>query len=1238
MKHINFLYIVLLFCSCSVSKKHITNQANSLSLEAKNEDKIAYSLYLIGDAGDDLKKSTPILNSLKKRLQKENTQNTGVAFLGDNLYPAGLRKKNNKNRAEDERRLDVQINAVQNFKGDILFIPGNHDWGEQAHSGLKRIKRQEKYIQRMLQGRNVFRPSHGCPGPEVIKVSDDFVIIILDTQWWLHKHEKPKGEKDGCEVSNTDELMVAFKEALKKNRSKNIVVLGHHPLVSNGSHGGYFPIKDHIFPLTKLNKNFYIPLPGLGSIYPIYRKYIGHNQDIAHPVYADMSKQIKVAINEYDNVIYAAGHEHNLQYIQQENAHYVISGSGSKTTYVRNNRRIQYGANLTGYTRLYHYENGEMWIDFITVNQETGKENIGYRKLLFKAHSHEEKVSKTTIQKTDYTGKTAKVIPDTMFRAGNFKRIFFGDLHRDLWTKELEVPYLNIHYEKGGLVPVKKGGGMQSISLRMKGGDGKEYVIRGIKKNSKFLIERNLRGTLAQDIIYDGIAGSHPYASIVIPPLADAAGVYHTNPKLVYVPKDPILGEYMEEFGGMFCLFEERPNGNMKHEASVGNSKKVVGYVDVINKTQQEYDHIVDYKSVLTARLFDMLIGDWDRHDDQWRWAQFKKKNKFIYRPIPRDRDQAFFRFDGAVMDLMNSKFLLRKFQPFKHKINDVPGLGFNARYFDRANLNEASKADWIYAAQQIQKNVTDNKIEAAIRSFPSEAFDFSGPEIISTLKARRNQLVETAQRHYHFIAKEVDIVGTFREDYFDVQRLENGEVEVSIYPANKKGKKKKAKRYYHRVFKRNETKEIRLYGLDGSDIYNIEGDVKKSIIVRIISGEKAIKVKDKSKVAGLRKKTQVYHFNKKDKIKGGTETRIRVLRDENDHYEYNRKEFLYDKAVPGLSIGFNPNDGFYIGPAFTYTKQGFKKRPFKHKHKFAANRTFGAKGYNIYYDFKRTELIGPLDFHLMTQINRPIVYQFYGRGNETKALDDDFKLHNVRMNNFEVNPSLNYSFLNNTRNLKLSLDVRRVSFDQKPIVPMPSWETQDQTFMGLTMSYENENKNSNINPSRGTHLKLAGSWNRGIDNSPINFFRINSSLSFYIPIHIINQQTVLAVRTGFARNFGTHAFFQSNFLDGFVNFRGVRRNRYAGNASLFHNIELRQSLLKVKTYTAPFDIGLLGHFDLGKVWERTVNSSRFHNSYGAGAFINVLDYFMLMGTYSVSNPFDSRENEQLTIGTAFLF
>ncbi|MDA0714236.1 MAG: hypothetical protein O2867_09045 [Bacteroidetes bacterium] len=61
-----------------------------------------------------------------------------------------------------------------------------------------------------------------------------------------------------------------------------MVVVGHHPLKSNGEHGGRFTLKDHIFPLTAKFPNAYIPLPGLGSIYPLYRSMLGDKQDIQH--------------------------------------------------------------------------------------------------------------------------------------------------------------------------------------------------------------------------------------------------------------------------------------------------------------------------------------------------------------------------------------------------------------------------------------------------------------------------------------------------------------------------------------------------------------------------------------------------------------------------------------------------------------------------------------------------------------------------------------------------------------------------------------------------------------------------------------------------------------------------------------------------------------------------------------------------------------------------------------------
>jgi len=46
----------------------------------------------------------------------------------------------------------------------------------------------------------------------------DVVIIAIDTQWWLHRHEKSIGEADGCNVLDAAGFMVDFREALKNSK------------------------------------------------------------------------------------------------------------------------------------------------------------------------------------------------------------------------------------------------------------------------------------------------------------------------------------------------------------------------------------------------------------------------------------------------------------------------------------------------------------------------------------------------------------------------------------------------------------------------------------------------------------------------------------------------------------------------------------------------------------------------------------------------------------------------------------------------------------------------------------------------------------------------------------------------------------------------------------------------------------------------------------------------------------
>ena len=133
--------------------------------------------------------------------------------------------------------------------------------------------------------------------------------------------------------------------------------------------------------------------------------------------------------------------------------------------------------------------------------------------------------------------------------------------------------------------------------------------------------------------------------------------------------------------------------------------------------------------------MFDFFIGDWGRHEDQWRWASFKNDNEKIFKPIPRDRDQAYTKFDGSWLKTAIAVADLNHLQSFDNTIKDVTTYGFTARNLDRRVANEPSLKQWIGIAKDLQHSLTDAVIEQAIKQLPGEVFTISGKDIIEKNK-----------------------------------------------------------------------------------------------------------------------------------------------------------------------------------------------------------------------------------------------------------------------------------------------------------------------------------------------------------------------------------------------------------------------------------------------------------------------------------------------------------------------
>src|SRR5690606_20247776 len=218
--------------------------------------------------------------------------------------------------------------------------------------------------------RKSFLPGNAC-GLETRSINDDIVMIVIDSYWFLQDWDKLPEINTGCEITNREQFFERLEDELTRNQNKTILLTIHHPLMTHGSNSGEFPLRKHLFPLEQD-----IPLPLIGTLANLLRKTSGVSvQDIQNKKYNAMARRIKTLIANKTNVLVLSGHEHNLQYIDQDNVKQIISGSGSKTEGARaiNNNDFSYGRN--GYAVLQVRKDGGAKVSFYGLNS-SGKEAL----------------------------------------------------------------------------------------------------------------------------------------------------------------------------------------------------------------------------------------------------------------------------------------------------------------------------------------------------------------------------------------------------------------------------------------------------------------------------------------------------------------------------------------------------------------------------------------------------------------------------------------------------------------------------------------------------------------------------------------------------------------------------------------------------------------------------------------------------------------------------------------------
>ena len=1224
------IYLLLLFVlhSCTTYKSQYGKNIVNPIEEKPTNSELTHRFYLIGDAGNaEEPEAQETLKLFEERL-KESDENATLVFLGDNIYPKGMpTEKGSKERKLAEEKITFQLEIAKNFKGKTVFIAGNHDW----YNGIEGLEAQSKFVTDYLEDKKAFLPRNSC-GIERLKINDDVVMITIDSQWFLEDWNNYPTINDDCEIKTKEAFFEEVKSLLNKHQNQTVILAIHHPLLSNGEHGGQ---------MLSINQQLYtvgnVPLPVVGSVFSFFRKTIGIPQDIHSAPYSELANRIKTEITNRNNVIVVSGHEHNLQYIENENIKQIISGAGSKTdpARVENPNDFSYGKSgyavldihkdATAKVRFYGTENSEEQLLFT-------KEVLAYEDLETVENQYDDNFPPTT---------KSSIYTKEMTDKSKVHKFLFGELYRDYYGKEIEVPNVLLDTLYGGLKPLRAGGGMQSNSLRLADKDGKEYSMRSLKKNTTRFLQSmyneqyvidEFEETGASDFLYDFYTSANPFYPFILKYMAKPIGVNHTQPQLFYVPKQNALGKFNNGYGDEFYMIEERPMTEQSQVENFGKADDIISTSDLMLALQKNEKSKIDEEAYIKARLFDMLLGDWDRHQDQWRWAEHKQDGFSIFRPIPRDRDQAFAKFDGALLKYLLKMPLTKHMQNFHSKNVNLKWLNRSGYVLDLTFLNSADEQMWLNQARFIQENLTDEVIENAFAQLPSTLQDETSDDIIQKLKKRRNQLDKWAVQRYEFLQKQVVLTGTDKKERFEIIRKENGQTEISIFRIKKDGEEL----VHQRTYSKDLTNEIWIYGLDDNDIFEVKGISDKYIKIRLIGGQN----NDTFSIENG-KNIIVYDYkSKKNKIESDGKAKIRLTDNYNvNNYDYSNPKYNAFFGVP--NIGYNPDDGVKLGANFSYEVNKFNRNPYSQKHNLSGMYYFATNGFELGYKgiFKNV-VNNTWDLALNARFTSPnFSINYFGYGNETTNNDKEkgMNYNRVRMENLSVAPELvrhgryetKIAFGMNFERIKVEDTFERFVSESDELNPDVF---HSKHFGSASLEYAYSNYDNNAFPTLGFTFSAKTSWHLNLENTNQNFASLVSHIGFTHKLIPSGKVVLLTLAKGeviFNDNF---EFYQGAFIGGNNGLRGFRNERFLGRHSFYHTSDVRWEVGSAKGFI-PVKYGISGGYDYGRVWASNENSNRWHNSYGGGLWLNAAELTSIYVNY-----FHSNDSNRFTFGVGFNF
>ena len=781
---------------------------------------------------------------------------------------------------------------------------------------------------------------------------------------------------------------------------------------------------------------------------------------------------------------------------------------------------------------------------------------------------------------------TVVMIPGPEHGGGWIHRFLLGDGWRQLWTTPIRVPVANLDTIAGGLTAYQRGGSAQTLSLRFCTADNRLYNFRSVDKNPSQRFSGLMKSPFTVWFANDQISEMFPTGALAVGELERAAGLLPTERRLGVLPDSPRLGEWRDDFKGLLGIFERRYSADAEARLDIPGALELISSDTLYPRLQRDGASVVDQSRYLTARLFDLVVGDWDRHPDQWTWVRFDHDSLRWWVPYPHDRDWALSRFDGVINDLL--RFVKPSWTEFGPRYGSVRGLAESAEGLDRRLLTNLDRAAWETAVGDLRIRLSNDAIAHAMGVLPREFDREILDDVANSLRLRRDGLPEFAAQYYRRLAKVVDVRASDGSELVEVRREPDGGLLLEIYTANRVP-------VYRRHFVPAETREIRLYLLGGSDSVRVLGQAN-GVPLRLITGAGNDVVLDSTGGGAL----HVYDDLGTATVQSTGSIRHTVRPFESPVPPNHPREIFRDWGRRlGLApwFGVRPELGAVLGGGPVFTFYGFRNVPYQSQFRLRLATTTKAGELNADlrgdFRFERPDRRIRLE---AAALNADVI-RYFGLGNETvRTVTSGF--HNVIQRQFSAAPTLQVGIGGPAR-IELGGLLRWSETDEERITQLSierPYGTGSFAEAGLSAAVVYDSRDDERIASKGVTLALTGRAFPAVLDVRSAFGSVSLVGTTFLTAHSLPLEPTLAFRAGAQRMFGTYPFFEAANIGGRASLRGLTDRRYAGDASLYGNSDLRLRFAK--------SWGVLGLADLGRVFLDGESSKSWRVSLGGGVWI----------------------------------